>query len=166
MWNIVPNKQNWVLMCIWKGIGSRVIDTACLWGQKKLLCSDLQKVSIYKPLLSAFIKFKKERRKKKCRDRRKEGRRQKKVSRRNKIKTKENDKRGVRVALYIMKILLHGILYSWEWKQERNYLGEDKGEEKKWHHCKNVLESAQTDKLDYRCQEQIMKLIWSEGKLI
>lgn len=124
--NIVPNKKNWFLMSTWRGNGSHMIQTACLWGQKWLLCCDLGKVSMYKPLLLAFLKFRKERRKKKCKDQRKEGRRQKTVSRRNKIKTKENDKRKVRVALYIMKILLDGILYLWEWTQERNYLGEDK----------------------------------------
>lgn len=111
MSNIVPDKKNWVLMSSWRGNGSHMIQTACLWGQKWLLCCDLWKVSMYKSLLSAFLKFRKERRKKKCKDQRKEGRRQKTVSRKNKIKMNENDKRKVRVALYIMKILLDGILY-------------------------------------------------------
>lgn len=69
-----------------------------------------------------------------------------------------------------MKTVLYGILYPWEWKQEMNYLGEGKGEEKKQYYCKNVLDSTKTDGLDYRSQEQIMKLAQrssrSEGKLI
>lgn len=29
---VVPKKQNWVLMCNWKGIASHVTHTTCLWG--------------------------------------------------------------------------------------------------------------------------------------